>query len=336
MGETTWVDFRAVKSAVTMEAVLDRYSVKLYRVNRSHVRGKCPLPMHRSAASKVSFIANTEKNVWSCKSDSCVAERKGKTGGNVIDFVALMEGCSIKEAAEKLTAWYGLDAKLPVRTAEATENRAGKVPGLAPDSGAGKSEEGDNPPLKFALKGVDPTHPYLADRGTTEATAAHFGVGFFPGNGSMAGRVVIPIENERGELVAYAGRATSGEEPKYKLPAGFKKTLVLFNLARAVKAPGPKRAIVVEGFFGTMKVHQAGFPAVVGLMGSTLSEVQERLLVEHFRGAVLFLDGDEAGRTATAEILPRLARRLFVRVIDLADGRQPDQLSAEEIRMVLS
>jgi hypothetical protein len=59
-------------------------------------------------------------------------------------------------------------------------------------------------------------------------------VGFFSGKGSMSGRVVIPIENERGELVAYAGRSIDGSEAKYKLPAGFKKGQVLYNLARAL------------------------------------------------------------------------------------------------------
>ena len=50
----------------------------------------------------------------------------------------------------------------------------------------------------------------------------------------MSGRVVIPIHNERGELVAYAGRSIDGSEPKYKLPAGFHKSLELFNLHRAI------------------------------------------------------------------------------------------------------
>lgn len=196
-------------------------------------------------------------------------------------------------------------------------------------------EEGENAPLKFTLKGVDPAHPYLAHRGITGETATLFGVGFFPGNGSMKGRVVIPVENDRGELVAYAGRAIGGEEPKYKFPAGFKKTLVLYNLARALKALGARRVVVVEGFFGTMKVHQAGFPCVVGLMGSALSDVQEKLLADNFREAVLLLDGDDAGRAATVEIAPRLARSMFVRAVELAADCQPDRLSSEEIRTIL-
>src|SRR6202030_1751061 len=124
-------------------------------------------------------------------------------------------------------------------------------------------DEGENKPLTFALQGIDHAHAYLKQRGITETAAEYFGIGFFPGKGSMTGRVVIPIHNERGELIAYAGRAIDQTEPKYKLPAGFKKSAVLFNLHR-VKLDD--LVIIVEGFFDCLKVWQAGFPEVVALM----------------------------------------------------------------------
>lgn len=83
-----------------------------------------------------------------------------------------------------------------------------------------------------------------------------------------------------------------------------------------------------------MKVHQAGLPAVVGLMGSSLSEAQESLLLK-FSQVILFLDGDEAGREAARTIVARLIYQTFVRVIDLPDGKQPDQLDAEEVKVLL-
>ena len=338
--EKKWVDFKSVKSAVSMEAVLTHYAVKVYRANKDHVRGKCPLLTHTSPTSKLSFVVNTTKNVWSCKSDSCVAAREGKTGGNVLDFVAVMEKCSIREAAEKLASWFGVQAEIPLvpkAAAEAPEEgiKPAPAPLAKPPSVESPKDEGQNAPLKFTLKRVDPAHPYLMHRGITGETATLFGVGFFPGNGSMKGRAVIPVENEKGELVAYVGRATGEEEPKYKFPAGFKKTLVLYNLVRALKAPAPRRVVIVEGFFDTMKVYQAGFPYVVGLMGSTLSEVQEKLLAENFREAVLLFDGDDAGRAASLEIAPRLARKMFVRAVDLSVGAQPDRFSSEEIKAIL-
>src|SRR5437867_2162506 len=108
----------------------------------------------------------------------------------------------------------------------------------------------------------------------------------------MQGRVVIPIHNDHGEIVAYAGRAIDKTEPKYRLPSGFKKSMMLYNLHRALTV-GEKRVIVVEGFMDTLKVHQAGFPCVVALMGSWLSDVQAEFLVSHFDQVLVMLDGDE-------------------------------------------
>lgn len=344
--EKDWVDFRAVKEAVSMQMVLDHYRVQLRKVNATTLRGKCPLPTHSSKKDAGTFAANTEKNVWACQSDSCVKARGGRKGGNVLDFVAVMESCTVRDAALKLAEWFGITSPVPGATPKEPpkSDSPGQAPAKAkPDlvageekAGAGESPAlgGVNAALKFQLKGVDPNHPYLAKRGIKRETAEAFGVGFFPGKGSMAGRVVVPIHNEKGELVAYAGRSVDATEPKYKLPAGFHKAGVLFNLNR-VLALKARRVVVVEGFFDAMKVHQAGFRAVVALMGSSVSREQEQLLQENFSQVVLMLDGDEAGQQGTAEILPRLARRVFVRVVDLADGKQPDMLSSAEISSIL-
>ena len=150
----------------------------------------------------------------------------------------------------------------------------------------------------------------------------------------LSGRVVIPIHDELGRLVAYCGRSVDGAAPRYKLPAGFRKSLILFNLHRAA-ACGEGRVVVVEGFFDCMKIHQAGFPCAVALMGATLSEQQERWLLERFRRVALLLDGDQAGRRGSAVIAARLAGRCSIEVLDLPPGEQPDQLSSQEIRQLL-
>ena len=69
-------------------------------------------------------------------------------------------------------------------------------------------------------------------------------------------------------------------------------------------------------------------------MGSSMSEAQEKLIAT-FAHVVLFLDGDQAGREGAATIAGRLTKKVFVRVIDLPEGTQPDQLSSEEIEAVL-
>jgi hypothetical protein len=142
----------------------------------------------------------------------------------------------------------------------------------------------------------------LASGGITSETAEHFGVGFFSGKGSMSGRVVIPIHNERGDLVAYAGRAIDGAEPRYKLPAGFHKSLELYNLHRAITT-GQRGVILVEGFFDAMKLHQARFPVRGGADGL--------LDVRGAGGACWWL------------------------TVCIPDGKQPDQLSIEELKKLL-
>ena len=315
------MDFKEIKERVSIEAALGHYNIKLRRVNQQSMRGNCPLPMHSSEKSKESFIIQTSKNIWTCQSSSCVAGRSGKKGGNILDFVALMENCSIRDAAVKLRDWF-----LVTKGNSETKKRSDPTP--APSSKT--DAEGENKPLTFTLNGIDHAHTYLHHRGINEDSAKYFGIGFFPGKGSMSGRVVIPIHNERGELIAYAGRAIDETEPKYKLPAGFKKSAALFNLHRL----GGDQVIIVEGFFDCVKVYQAGYAKVVALMGSSLSARQQELL-EHFRDVVILLDGDEAGREAAKEIAVRLASEHWVRVISLNDGVQPDQLSSEEIQKLL-
>jgi DNA primase len=311
--QENWVDFKTVKAAVTMEMILSRYQVNWLRKKDDELRGRCPI---HQGEGKDTFHANLTKNAFHCF--SC------KARGNVLDFVAAMEKCSVRDAALKLAEWFAIkqeDTPAPKAT--------------KPEGPAGASTAMVNKPLNFQLRGVDSAHPYLADRGITKETAEAFGVGYFSGRGSMSGRVVIPIHNERGELVAYAGRAVDDIEPRYKLPGGFHKSAELFNLHRAIGESGTTgHVVVVEGFFDCMKVSQAGFPCV-GLMGSSLSEHQESLLLRRFTNATLLLDGDEAGQRATDDCLVRLGRRLWVLAVVLPAGQQPDQLSGEELSALL-
>lgn len=318
----TWVDFKAVKEAVSMQAVLDHYGLSNgLRRNGNELRGRCPI--HGGKESE-SFQANTQKNNFNCFTPSC------KAHGNVLDFVAAMEKCTVRDAAVKLAEWFSVYVPANGGGNEAAAIAVEKK-SAAENSGAGECDgELVNRPLTFQLKGVDCSHVYLMEREISRETAETFGVGFFAGKGSMSGRVVIPIHNEAGELVAYAGRAIDGSEPRYKLPAGFHKAAELYNLHRAVEVES-RGLIVVEGFFDAMVVHQAGYPFVVALMGSTLSEAQEELLVSHAGMVLLMLDGDEAGKRATDEIGGRLLRSVFVKAVELPAGKQPDMMTAAEL-----
>ena len=93
--------------------------------------------------------------------------------------------------------------------------------------------------------------------------------------------------------------------------------------------------IVVEGFFDCMRVHQAGFPCVVALMGARLSPAQKNLLAHRFSNVVLLLDGDQTGRTATARIACDLAPACTVTRVLVPPEMQPDQMAPADIRQAL-
>lgn len=303
-----WLDFKSIKRTVTLESVLRHYQVKLRRSGKDQYRGCCPI--HRGDG-RDAFHVNLARNVFHCF--ACGA------GGTVLDFVAAMEGCSLFDAAQRLQSMTGSSTPLtltPNRKELVTERR--KV----------------SSPLNFKLTGIDCAHPYLAGRGITEKTAVEFGVGFYAGPGLMHGRVVIPIHNADGELIAYCGCSVDQTQPRYRLPSAFAKSEILFNMHRA-SAGRDNFVVVVEGFFDCMKVHQAGVRSVVGLMGSALYEPQRHVLLERFRHVILLLDGDATGRKASTAIAQKLRPHCQVRVVLLPDGVQPDQLPAKEIARVL-
>jgi DNA primase len=313
-------DFRSIKQRIPIDGVLARYGVKLRSVGPHTLCGPCPLPTHTSRQSHESFSVNLARQVWSCHSASCIAARHGRLGGHVIDLVAIMERCSLRQAGIHLQDWFG-----------------GSVPSSHPSPrpiAVESSAAQPNRPLGFALQRIDTRHPYLTQRGISPATAQWFGVGLYQGAGFLAGRCVIPIRDERSRLVAYAGRAVNGQEPKYRFPAGFRKSQVLFNLDRAIQTGGPN-VIVVEGFFDALKVHQAGHPGVVALMGASFSQRQSELLLSRFASVTLMLDGDQTGRHATDVIAELLTPKVRVHQVELPTRVQPDQLSSAEINVLV-
>lgn len=310
------VSFWEIKARVPLGEVLRAYQVDwLRRSGRDPYRGRCPI--HRGEGH-AAFHANLVRNVFHCF--ACGA------GGGVLEFVAAMEGCSLHEAALRLQSRAGCRRSTadPACNGRGAERETELVT---------KKREG-NQPLGFSLA-VNSAHPYLAARGIAPPTAHYFGAGYFAGRGLMRGRMAIPIHDEPGRLVAYCGRALEGGLPRYRFPAGFQKSRVLFNYHRA-QATGSPRVIVVEGFFDCMRVHQAGYPYVLALMGAALYPVQKDLLARRFSEIVLLLDGDAAGRAATARIAQELRRVCDVTALLLEPGVQPDQMSPHQIRQTLA
>lgn len=339
MPRSSFVDFKAIKTAITMEQVLGHYGL-LDQFKRSEDSLSGPCPIHKGT-NPTQFRVSISKNVWNCFSEC-------KHGGNVLDFIARMDKVSIHAAALKAIEWFQLDPEAMAAESDQEAAKKEETPKIADaprptpatqpapvqDNGA------PNKPLKFRLDKLEKEHPYLAERGLTPETIADFGVGYCV-KGMMAERIAIPIHNVDGEVVAYSGR-WPGEPaegiPKYKLPQGFRKSLELFNLDRAVKESGP--LVIVEGFFGCMKLHQFGCRRVVALMGSILSGAQEELIRKHTDSksqVIVMLDEDEAGRAGRENIAFRLAKFVFVKVHTFdKDGQQPDDLTAEEVEALFN
>ena len=89
------------------------------------------------------------------------------------------------------------------------------------------------------------------------------------------------------------------------------------------------------GYFDCLRVHRAGLPWVVALMGSSLSAEQENALLEAFDRVVLLLDADATGRRASRAIAARLSGRCWVAGVQVPDGAQPDQLSLVALQHLL-
>ncbi len=344
--KTAWVDFKEIKGRVSIVQILERYGV-LESLSKSgtgdRLSGVCPI---HGGTNKTHFRVSVSKNCWNCFG-------KCQAGGNIIDFVARKEDIEFRDAALLIDEWFPgasqerrerepkprfdtstvavAEAPMPHKTIQHQERPALEDDGSEP-----------NKPLAFALTKLDADHPYFAERGLTAETIATFGLGFC-NKGLLRGYAAIPIHDTNGDLVAYAGRLP-GTPPdgkgKYKLPEGFKKSIELFNYHRAVESDHEAPLVVVEGFFDAMRLHQAGYGRVVAIMGSSLSQKQEEMLLDHCEASdeklILLFDGDEAGRKGQTDALWRLSKRLYVRAVDLgSDGKQPEHLSLEDLRALL-
>jgi DNA primase len=333
MAKSSFVDFKAVKAAVKMEDVLKHYGLlDKMKQTGDNLSGCCPI---HEGTNPTQFRVSLSKNLWNCFSEC-------KNGGNVLDFIAQMEDVSIHAAAHKAIEWFKLDLKaLSKGSSDRPKDRKEAPAEEEPEPETEKSEP--NKPLKFRLEKLHGDHPFLvSERGLTPETIETFGVGFCA-KGMMGGRIAIPIANDKGEVVAYAGRLPeepADDKPKYKLPPGFRKSLELFNIERAVKEPAEAPLVVVEGFFDCMALHQNGCKKSVALMGTTLSTEQEDLILKHTgenTPVIIALDEDDGGRGARMEIAGRLSLHRFVRVHRFEkENEQPRDLSPDAVQKLLS
>lgn len=314
-----WVNFKDIKEKVSIEDLLSHYNLLggLRRKGKELI-GYCPIH-NKNHYNKNSFSVNTGENIWHCF--SCDA------GGNILDFVAIVEDVEIRQAGLLMKKWFKIDSQKDEKMAK--KEREGKKEEV---------NEEVNKPLTFKLKNLDYDHPYLKERGIKKETIKEFGLGYCK-RGILKGRIAIPVHDEKGELVAYAGRYPGDlpeEESKYIFPPNFKKSLILFNLNRVEGEE--KELILVEGFFDVFNLWQAGVKNAIALMETSLTEEQEELIVRYLdkEGRItLIFYPDEAGKKEGKEIIKRLIDKVYIRIIRLKGGVDLDRLSKKEINNIL-
>ena len=251
-----------------------------------------------------------------------------------------MEDADIRKAELLIEECFGSDDTGKEKTKRQRKSKQEELYSAKDSSGSAK--EASNPRLTFELKNLGQSHTYLLrERDLDKKTIREFGIGFC-NRGLMKGRTAIPIRDENGELVAYAGRYPGKPpegESKYRVPPKFHKHLIPYSFHRAIQFSGEKNMVIVEGFFDAMKPWQSGFRNVVALMGASLSDEQEELLI----GALgpggklaLMLDSDKAGLRAAKDITKRLIAKLYVKAIDLREEEVgADGLAEERIKEML-
>lgn len=315
---STWINFRALKARVSLEMVLTAY-YGLQNLKRRGNRLAGPCPIHCGDNPRA-FHANLSENVWHCFT-GC------QRGGDQLTLVALRENLSVREAALRLQRFFGGD------------DEARPPPPMTVEQSRPSSFPRTNPSLSFRLS-LNQTHPALNDRHLSAKTIAHFGVGY-ASRGIMRGCLAIPIHNQEGHLVAYAGRRLEQDAiaryGKYRFPSGFRKEQVVYHLHHAQQYAAKHGLIITEGFFGVMDLYQRGFPHAVAVMGASISAHQvERIHSMRPKQILLLFDGDKAGRRGARAAYLRLTSIAPTTIHQMPDGHGPEDVPSDEIHSFFS
>ena len=173
---------------------------------------------------------------------------------------------------------------------------------------------------------------YLKSEGYTEQELITAGVSKINSGGRLMdvfrNRVMFPIIDLRGNIIAFGGRLLDGEGPKYLNSSDtpvFKKSRNLFSLNFA-KQTNEKRLILAEGYMDVIAVNQAGFENVVATLGTALTPDQSRLISQYAEEVVISYDSDEAGQKATYKAINLLGEvGLKTKILKIDGAKDPDE-----------
>lgn len=320
-------------------------SVKLQRAGREH-RACCPFHNEKSP----SFYVNDDKGFYHCF--GCGAH------GDAIKWMTEHQGLPFIDAVKELAQAAGLD--MPAQDRRSAE-RAERAKSLHDVMTAAADW------FEAQLSGLDgaQARDLIVKRGITDATRRAFGLGYAPDSRGklrtalrdfgdamlieaglliqvdgkepydrFRGRLMIPIRDPRGRVIAFGGRIIGDGEPKYlnspETPL-FDKGRNLYNLDRAA-GPARKagRIVAVEGYMDVIALSQAGFAEAVAPLGTAMTEAQLERMWRIADEPVLCFDGDAAGQKAAiraaTRALPMLAPGRSLCFITLPQGQDPDDL----------
>src|SRR3989449_8896187 len=176
---------------------------------------------------------------------------------------------------------------------------------------------------------------FLRTHGATDGEMVEAGLSMRPEGGGelwdrFRQRIIIPIHDERGELIAFGGRVIDdSNQPKYlntSQTALYDKGRTLFNLHRARKSIHElKHAVLMEGYFDAITASQAKVPNVVTTSGTALTEHQVRLLKREAQELLLAFDRDDAGLNATQRAIELASKSgIHIKVVRVPQGKDPD------------
>ena len=336
-----------LRSRVRLASVVGRH-VKLIRKGREY-QGLCPFHNEKTP----SFSVNEDKGFFHCF--GCGAH------GDAIAFEMRLSNLSFADAVEKLAAEAGLDVPLATPAERQAESRRASLHDAM--EAACRFYEGQlhSPAGREGLA-------YLRQRGLSDETIARFRLGWSPdsrtglktaimsdqipealmaeagllkrpdGDGPsfdmFRGRVMFPISDRRGRIIAFGARTLGDGQPKYlnspETPLFHKgRTLYALAQARDVAAKG-NRVLAVEGYMDVIALHQAGFTFAVAPLGTALTEEQIEELWKLADEPILCFDGDAAGQRAMARAsqrcLPILQPGKSLRFAVLPAADDPDSL----------
>ena len=314
--------------------------VQLRHRGRTHT-GLCPFHSEKTP----SFVVYPETQSFYCF--GCGA------GGDVITFVRKINNLDYVEAVKMLAGRAGMP--MPEEDDKAGRLRS-RVLAINKEAARFFYEQ-----LNAENDDARAARAYWRGRGLSDSTIRRFGLGFSPNDfGALRrhlrargyteeemlasglqkrsekgnvydvfrGRVMTPIFDLRGNVIAFGGRVLGDEKPKYiNSPETlvYKKSKAMFALNIAKKSAS-RRYILCEGYMDVISLHQAGFDTAVAACGTALTQDQVRLLGEYADEVVLCYDSDEAGQKATARSLGLFAESpVKVSVLNIPGAKDPDE-----------